>query len=179
MTIGKVYRTCEVINPCNDEMSLSDIIFTREQFTDITALLKRDDNGLPYRSNGYIYIYAIEPQSMQIQLISYIHPYDTEAEFATYRIPALKAGCCQEIYLQVTKKFIPAYHADDVLFVQNIPALASMIRSERARRANELQLANYELSRSSVLMEGKERRSRKNEQRVMRPFWQRGLKAFR
>ena len=179
ITQGTVYRTCDVIDPCNDPKFLQQVVFTREQFSDITALLKRDDKGLPYRSNGYIYIYAFEPQSMRLQLISYIHPYDTEAEFATYRIPGIKDGCCQEIYLQVTKKFIPAYHPDDVLFVQNIPALAAMIRSERARRANELQLANYELSRSTLLMESKERRLRKNEQRVMRPHWQRGIKAFR
>jgi hypothetical protein len=176
---GQVYRTCEEIRPCDESELLGTVTITREQFSDITAILKRDAAGLPYKSNGYVYVYALCPETKAIQMVSYLHPYDTEAEFSSYYIPGIYFTGCHELILQVTKKFVPAYHPDDVLFVQNIPALAAMIRSERARRANEIELANYELSRANILMEGKERRFRKNEQRVLRTHWQRGLKAFR
>ena len=172
---GRVMRTFEAID-CDNCTELEQIVFTKEAFTDITALLKRDADNMPYFSNGYIYIYAFCPSTLKIQMISYIHPMMTEAEFRQYRIPAFCDNACRKVHMQVTKRFIPAYHPDDVLFIQNISALEAMIRHIRARLANEFDKASYELTRAQALYEGRELRQQRFAQTTVKPFWMRGMK---
>lgn len=162
---------------CENCQNLPGVTLTSKAFTNITALVRRDEFGNPAYTDGYTYIYAYDMATARVEMISYIHPYETEAEFRMFRIDALPDGCRSTLYLHVIKKFVPARHNDDVLYIQNIKAIESMIRSERHRLANELQLSVAESQRASALLESREKRERRGRIRTLRVSGDRGFQT--
>lgn len=160
-----------------DDTKLKAITYSSKAFTNITALLRRDEFGNPAYTETYTYIYALCPKTLRIEMIAYIHPYETESEFKMFRIDALPERGEAMLYLQVIKKFVPARHNDDVLFIQNIKAIESMIRSERHRLANEIQLSTIESQRAATLLETAEKRERRGRIRSLRITGNRGFQS--
>lgn len=96
---------------------------------------------LPEGRKGYLTLYAVNPVTHEMFFLSKYHPAETNPSYRRYRV--LGHGCSCETCLVVLAKVrhIPLTEDDDVLLIQNLDALKTMVRAIREENAGNESVA--------------------------------------
>jgi len=133
-------------------------IYTQHIFSQITSIVKPT-------TNGYVYLHAYKPDEGYIYFLSAYHPDETRPSYRQYAIVAPTATCCNEDtgetvrrgYLMtalVKLRFVPLVHDTDVLRIQHLTALKSMIQAVTFYDSSQVQAAiAYEARAEKLLVE--------------------------
>lgn len=104
-------------------------------------------------TEGYVSLYAVEPSTNKMWLLAKAHPDDTRPKWRRYRITnRATAEACSCVQMQVKLKWVEMTRATDVLLIQNLDAIKSMVIAIGAENAGDLQKAlNFEQNAERLL----------------------------
>lgn len=109
---------------------------------------------LPAGRRAYVTLYAVNPTTHEMYFLSKFHPAETNPAYRRYRI--LGAGCdCDTCVIMLAKiRHVPLVRDDDVLLIQNLDALKTMVMAIREENAGNVsasvaleEKANQQLAR--------------------------------
>lgn len=106
------------------------------------------------RTNGYVYVYAYNPDTKEFCWLTTIRPDTISPSHRRYRIPG-GDQCAQQIVAKVALRFYPVYRDDDVLLIQHQGALERMVQSLAC--LDNKDMAGYQSLRNSAISRLKKR----------------------
>lgn len=106
------------------------------------------------RTNGYVYVYAYNPDTKEFCWLTTIRPDTISPSHRRYRIPG-GDQCAQQIVAKVALRFYPVYRDDDVLLIQHQGSLERMVQSLAC--LDNKDMAGYQSLRNSAISRLKKR----------------------
>jgi len=96
---------------------------------------------LPDGRKGYVSLYAVEPVSHAMYFLGKYHPDETMPSYRRYKLLGSDCHCVHSVDMLCKVRYIPASRDDDVLLIQNLDALKSMVMAIREENAGNIQAA--------------------------------------
>jgi hypothetical protein len=136
---------------------------TTQKFAEVTSVAKPE-------TTGYVTLDTYDPETSQVYYLSKYAPNETHPAYCRYKVInsyISKDGTCNNNILCLVKlKHVDMSEDDDVLVVQNIDAIKSMVIAIREEDANRLENAmSYEAKAVAMLNE-----SMQNSTTINSPF---------
>lgn len=108
---------------------------------------------------GYVYVSGYDPETTELCWLTTIRPEVVSPCHRRYLIPG-GSNDCQEIIAKVSFRYHPVYRDEDVLLIQNIEALSSMVQAQASKDKNDS--GSYEFHKNSAISRLKKQKGKKN-----------------
>ena len=119
--------------------------WTDGRYADVSELRKP-------RTEGYVYVYAYDPATGDLCWLTTLRPDTISPSHRRYMIPGGEGGnaCCENgVIARVSCRYVPVHREDDILLIQNVEALNSMVQAFAAKDRGDIQ--QYEFNKNSAI----------------------------
>jgi hypothetical protein len=137
---GQTLRTKQIDGTWRDGW----VITLASPYGSTSDYVRKIDRVILDEMQGDVRVYAYNATTTLLEPIANYEPGDVNPAFERYRLDLRQCGCdCVKSVIALVKlKFIPARYDNDLVLIENLPAVKLMIQSIKASEANNPDLAD-------------------------------------